>query len=179
MTLGEDIVDHKKFNEIATISHSGNLARGHYTYFIKSASSSSSSWFHCNDAAVTPSNETALNNDTYIFFYKNMSWEYEKIGRGELWVSECWSLQEFCIPALCISAGIFLTCTLAWIFKGTSHHWWPSSTSLEVTPLVTQGNSCQVLGAETAVVQIYYLYQMFGKGVTTPLMIQVIFSKGD
>ena len=74
MTLGEDIVDHKKFNEIATISHSGNLARGHYTYFIKSASSSSSSsWFHCNDAAVIPSNETALNNDTYIFFYKNMS----------------------------------------------------------------------------------------------------------
>ena len=138
MTLGEDIVDHKKFNEIAAISHSGNLARGHYTYFIKSASSSSSSsssWFHCNDAAVIPSNETALNNDTYIFFYKNMSWEYEKIGRGELWVSECWSLQEFCIPALCISAGIFLTCTLAWIFKGTSHHWWPSSTSLEVTPL--------------------------------------------
>ena len=71
VTLDKDIVDHKKFNEIATINHSGNLARGHYTYFIKSALSSS--WFHCNDAAVTPSNETALNNDTYIFFYKNMS----------------------------------------------------------------------------------------------------------
>ena len=59
------IVGHKKFNLIATINHSGNLPRGHHTSFIKYASSSSSSsWFHCNDAAVIPSNETALINDT-------------------------------------------------------------------------------------------------------------------
>ena len=115
VTLNEDIVGHKNFNPIATINHSGNLARGHYTSFIKSASSSSSSsssWSHCNGAAVIPSNETAQNNETsYIFFYKNMSWEYEKIGRGELRVSECWTLQEFCISPLCIAAGIFLTWT--------------------------------------------------------------------
>ena len=74
VTLDEDIVGHNKFNLFSTINHSGNLARGHYTSFIKSASSLSSSWFHCNDAAVIPSNETAQNNDTsYTFFYKNMS----------------------------------------------------------------------------------------------------------
>ena len=61
VTLDEDIVGHKKFNLIATINYSGNLARGHYTSFIKSTSSS---WFHCSDAAVIPSKETALNNDT-------------------------------------------------------------------------------------------------------------------
>ena len=141
VTLDEDIVDHNKFNLFATINHSGNLARGRYTSFLKSASSSSSSssWFHCNDAAVIPSNETALNNDTsYTFSYKNMSWEYEKIGRGELWVDRCWSLQEFCIPALSI-AGIVLTCVLTWIFKGTNHHWWPFWTSSDVALLVTQG----------------------------------------
>ena len=71
VTLDEDIVGHKKLNIIATINHSDNLAREHYTFFMKSTSSS---WFHCNDAAVIPSKETALNNDTsYIFFYKNIS----------------------------------------------------------------------------------------------------------
>ena len=129
-----NIVGHKKFNLIATINHWGNLPRGHYTSLIKYASSSSS-WFHCND-------ETVLNNGiSYIFFYKYMSWKYEKIGRGELWVSKCWSLQEFCIPVICIAAGIFLTCVLAWIFKWTSHHWWPFWTSSEVVLLVTQDNS--------------------------------------
>ena len=140
-TLDEDLLGHKKFNLIATINHSGNLAMGHFTSFIKSTSSSS--WFHCNEAAVILSNETALNNDSsYIFFYKNMSWEYGEIGRGELWVSECWSLQEFSIPVLCIAAGIFLTCVLAWFFKGTSHHWWPFWTTSEVALLVTQDNNC-------------------------------------
>ena len=76
VTLMEDIVGHKKFMLIATINHSGNLEREHSTSFIKSTSSS---WFHCNDAAVIPSKETVLNNDTsYIFFFKNVSWEYEK-----------------------------------------------------------------------------------------------------
>ena len=141
VTLDEDIVGHNKFNLFSTINHSGNLARGHYTSFIKSASSSSLSWFHCNDAAVIPSNETALNNNTfYTFSYKNMSWEYEKIGRRELWVHRCWSLQEFCIPALCI-AGIVLTCVLIWIFNGKNHHWWPFWTSSEVVLLVTQDDS--------------------------------------
>ena len=66
VTLDEDIVGHKKFSVIATINYSGNLAREHYTCSIKSASSL---WFHCNDAAVIPSNEAALNNySSYIFF---------------------------------------------------------------------------------------------------------------
>ena len=39
VTLDEDVVGHKKFNVIATINHTGNLARGHYTSFIKSTSS--------------------------------------------------------------------------------------------------------------------------------------------
>ena len=66
VTLDEDIVDHKKFNLTATINHTGNLARGHYTSY-----KSTSSWFHCNDAAVIPSNETAVNNATsYIFSTK-------------------------------------------------------------------------------------------------------------
>ena len=89
------VVGHNKFNLIATINHWGNLPMGHYTSFIKYASSSS--WFHSNDAAVIPSNEAARNNDTsYIFFYKDMSWEYEKTGRGELWVSKCcWVSNHF------------------------------------------------------------------------------------
>ena len=71
VTLDEDVGDHKKFNLIATINHSGNLARGHHSSFIKSTSSA---WFHCNNIAVLPSIEAALNNDTsYIFFYKNVS----------------------------------------------------------------------------------------------------------
>ena len=51
VTLDEDIVGCKKFNIIATINHSDNLAREHYTFFMKSAPSS---WLHCNDAAVIP-----------------------------------------------------------------------------------------------------------------------------
>ena len=67
MTLDEDIVGHKKFYLIATFNHTGNLARGHDTSFIKYTSS----WFHCNDAAVIPLNEKAVNNDTsYIFSAK-------------------------------------------------------------------------------------------------------------
>ena len=69
VTLDEDIVGYKKLNLIAKINHSGNLARGHHTSFIKSTSSS---WFHCNDFAVIPSNETALNNDTFYFFPKKL-----------------------------------------------------------------------------------------------------------
>ena len=42
VTLDEDIIG-LGFNLIATINHSGNLARGHYTSFIKSTSPS---WFH-------------------------------------------------------------------------------------------------------------------------------------
>ena len=61
VTLDDDIVGHKKFSLIATINHTVNLARGHYNSFIKSTSS----WFHCNYAAVIPTNETAVNNDTF------------------------------------------------------------------------------------------------------------------
>ena len=65
VTLDEDIVGHKKLNLIATINHSGNLAMGHYAFSIKSTSS----WHYCNDAVVIPSNETAVNNNTSIFFF--------------------------------------------------------------------------------------------------------------
>ena len=71
VTLDEDVGGHQMFNLTATINHSGNLARGHYSSFMKSTSST---WFHCNSIAVIPSIEAALNNDTYyILFYKNVS----------------------------------------------------------------------------------------------------------
>ena len=113
VTPDEDKVGHKKFNLIATINHTGNLARGHYTSSIKSTSS----WFHCNDTAIIPSNEKAVNNDTSnIFFLQKCAmkiWE-----KGERKVMGKWvlSLQEFCIPALCLAAGIFLTSFLASFF---------------------------------------------------------------
>ena len=69
VTLDEDIVGNKKFNLIA------NLARGHYTSFIKSASAS---WFHCVDAAFIPSNKTALNNGTSYVFSTKMCLENMK-----------------------------------------------------------------------------------------------------
>ena len=101
-----------------------------------------------NDAAFIFWNETALSNDiSHVFFCKNVSWEYQKKGRGNLWVSECWSLQDFCIPAVCIAAGIYLACFLASIFKERSHHWWPFWTYLEVALLVSL-----VIGTETGVV---------------------------
>ena len=91
VTLDEDKVGHKKFNLICTINHTSNWARGHYTSSIKSTSS----WFHCNDTAVIPSNEKAVINDTSnIFFYQNVPWEYEKKGRGKLWVSECYHFRS-------------------------------------------------------------------------------------
>ena len=63
--LNKDIVDHKKFKLMTTINHSYNLSRRHYTSFIKSTSS----WFHCNDAADIPSKVTAVNNNnSFIFF---------------------------------------------------------------------------------------------------------------
>ena len=139
VTLDEDIVGYKKLNLIAKINHSGNLARGHHTSFIKSTSSS---WFHCNDFAVIPSNETALNNDTFYFFPKKLYLENMRKRERELLVSKCWSLQEFCIPALCIAANsIFLTCVSPSIFKVTNYHWWPFWTSSEGALLVTQSNS--------------------------------------
>ena len=131
VTLDEHIIGHKKFNLIATINHSCNLTKGHYTSFIKSTSSS---WFHCNDAAIIiPSKEPALN--MAYFFCKNESGEHEK-KRGELRVSKCWSLKEFCISAHCLPAGISIICLLASVFKGTRHHWWPFRTSSEVALLV-------------------------------------------
>ena len=75
VTLDEDIVGNKKFNLIATINHSGNLARAHYTSFIKSTSAS---WFHCVDTAVIPSNKTALNNGTSYVFSTKMCLENMK-----------------------------------------------------------------------------------------------------
>ena len=51
VTIDEYIVDHKKVNLIATINHSGKLARGHYSSFIKLKWSKH---FPCNNAAVIP-----------------------------------------------------------------------------------------------------------------------------
>ena len=59
------------------------------------------------------------------------------------------------IDAHCLSAWIFITCILASVFKGTSHHWWPFWNSSEVT--------LQVKLTKT-IVSNYYWHQFFGKG---------------
>ena len=66
VTLEENIVGHKKFNPIAKINHSGNLAGGCYSSFIKSRASS---LFQSDHATVIPSKEAALSNDTFYIFF--------------------------------------------------------------------------------------------------------------
>ena len=64
-----EITFYKQYRLIATINHTGNLDRGHYTSFIKS--SGSNQWLFCNDAAVLNSTENSVNNtSSYIYFYE-------------------------------------------------------------------------------------------------------------
>ena len=63
------ITFYKQYRLIATINHTGNLDRGHYTSFIKT--SGSNQWLFCNDAAVLNSTENCVNNtSSYIYFYE-------------------------------------------------------------------------------------------------------------
>ena len=64
-----EVTYHKDYHLIATISHTRNLNRGHYTSFIKIPNSKS--WLHCNDASVLRANENKVNNtSSYIYFYE-------------------------------------------------------------------------------------------------------------
>ena len=67
----KDNEDYQKgYHLIATINHTGNLNRGHYTLFIKIPNSKS--WLYCNDAAVLRANENKVNNtSSYIYFYES------------------------------------------------------------------------------------------------------------
>ena len=62
----------KHFRLLATINHTGNLDRGHYTSFIKLPNSKS--WLHCNDAAVLKAVEKKVNNtSSYIYFFESIN----------------------------------------------------------------------------------------------------------
>ena len=56
----------KHYHLIATINHTGNLNRVHYTSLIKKPNSKS--WLHCNDAAVLRANENKVNNTLHLIF---------------------------------------------------------------------------------------------------------------
>ena len=65
-----EVTFHKHYHLIATINHTGNLNRGHYTSFIKIPNSKS--WLHCNDAAVLRANENKVNkSSSYIYFHES------------------------------------------------------------------------------------------------------------
>ena len=68
VVFDRDIVNYKRFRLLASVNHSGTLERGHYTALIKNITSST--WFHCNDAAVIHCNESVPQNLSYILFYK-------------------------------------------------------------------------------------------------------------
>ena len=64
----EEVMCPKKYRLIATINHSGNLDKGHYTAHTKL---STSNWLHCNDAAVVPCQTSAIDSFTiYILFFE-------------------------------------------------------------------------------------------------------------
>ena len=64
-----DRTEIKTFRLIGTINHTGSLQRGHFTTFIDL--SRNNSWLHCNDAAVLPSNEDKINNNSsYLYFFE-------------------------------------------------------------------------------------------------------------
>ena len=57
----------KDYHLIATINHTGNLNRVHYTSFIKVPNSKS--WLHCNNAAALRADENNVNNtSSYTYF---------------------------------------------------------------------------------------------------------------
>ena len=65
-----EVTYQKHYRLIATINHTGNLNRGHYTLFIEIPNSKS--WLHCNDVAALRANENKVNNtSSYIYFYQS------------------------------------------------------------------------------------------------------------
>ena len=68
ITVDTDIIFHKTFSLFAVVNHSGTLQRGHYTALVNNLPTST--WFHCNDAAVIPSKQDVSEELAYILFYK-------------------------------------------------------------------------------------------------------------
>ena len=68
LAVDNDIVSNKRFWLLASVNHSGNLERGHYTANVKNTTSST--WFQCNDAAVIQCKESVPQDLSYILFYK-------------------------------------------------------------------------------------------------------------
>ena len=67
----EDISFTNEYRLVATINHSGTLARGHYWAFAKG--DPSDSWWKCDDRAVLKVKPSYLNNSSvyFLFFIKN------------------------------------------------------------------------------------------------------------
>ena len=67
--VDDDVTNTIQFRLIATINHTGNLSRGHYTSFIRLTDPTR--WLFCNDAAVINSTENNVNNtSSYVYFYE-------------------------------------------------------------------------------------------------------------
>ena len=68
---GEDISFSNEYRLVATVNHSGTLARGHYWAFVKD--DLSDSWWKCDDRAVLKVKPSDLNNSSVyvLFFVKN------------------------------------------------------------------------------------------------------------
>ena len=66
----EEVYFDRSFDLIASINHSGTLDHGHYTSEIKDIVSSS--WYHCNDRAVVPSDGKIDGNLAYLLIYKEI-----------------------------------------------------------------------------------------------------------
>ena len=76
---------HKHYHLIATINHTENLNRGHYTSFIKIPNSKS--WLQCNDSAVLRANENKVNNtSSYISLNHINFFFFIKLCKGA-WIS--------------------------------------------------------------------------------------------
>ena len=67
----EDISFTNEYRLVATINHSGTLARGHCWAFVKD--DLSDSWWKCDDRAVLKVKPSDLNNSSVyvLFFVKN------------------------------------------------------------------------------------------------------------
>ena len=67
----EDISFTNEYRLVATINHSGTMARGHYWAFVKD--DLSDSWWKCDDRAVLKVKPSDLNNSSVyvLFFVKN------------------------------------------------------------------------------------------------------------
>ena len=72
--VDSDIRYNKRFNLVATINHTGNLRQGHYTAYIKNASTT---WLHCNDSAVLPTSKSMLDNTSSYLLFFEAGWECE------------------------------------------------------------------------------------------------------